>query len=97
MALQRVVRVGSATFYMDRYIEALKLDFELDGAAYHGLPGQRERDIRRDTVVATQGIQTVRFSHRRLFNEPARVADDALAVVLARCAQLGSRYESLLP
>src|SRR5207248_2433842 len=48
--------------YLDRFYKDLLLNVELDGAAYHGLPGQRERDLRRDAALAALGIQVVRFS-----------------------------------
>jgi very-short-patch-repair endonuclease len=65
------------------------LAVELDGAAYHGEPGQRERDIRRDAAVATFGIQTVRFSHPRIFGDPDGVRAEVLAILAVRRRQLG--------
>jgi len=38
----------------------------MDGAAWHGSQSQRERDIRRDALLATVGWQTLRFSYTRL-------------------------------
>lgn len=75
--------------YLDRYYEAEQLAVELDGAAYHGEPGQRERDIRRDALVATFGIQTVRFSHPRIFGDPDGVRAEVLAILAVRRRQLG--------
>jgi very-short-patch-repair endonuclease len=67
------------------------LAVEMDGAAYHGEPGQRERDIRRDAGVAARGIQTIRFSHLRLFNDPDGVRAETLDILEARRRQLRRR------
>lgn len=81
--------LNSGRIYLDRYYEPERLAVELDGAAYHGEPGQRERDIRRDASVATFGIQTVRFSHPRIFGDPAGVRAELLAILAIRRQQLG--------
>src|SRR4051812_26851143 len=60
------IRVGSRKAYLDRYFEEEMVDVEMDGAAYHGLPGQRERDIRRDAALARIGIQTGQREHECL-------------------------------
>ena len=36
---------------------------EMDSAAWHGSRAQREADIRRDSLLATVGWQTLRYSH----------------------------------
>ncbi len=79
----------SGGIYLDRYYEAEQLAVELDGAAYHGERGQRERDIRRDAAVAAFGIQTIRFSHPRIFGDPAGVRAEVLAILAIRRQQLG--------
>lgn len=78
------VAVGARTFYLDVYAEAERVDFELDGAASHGAPDQRERDLRRDAALATCGIAVVRFSHRRLTTDPDAVRREVLSVLAAR-------------
>ena len=80
--------LGDRVVYLDRYYEAEMLAVEMDGAAYHGAPGQRERDIRRDASVATRGIQTIRFGHPRLFGDPDGVGDELLEVLEVRRRQL---------
>jgi len=67
---QHPVRIGGRTLYLDRYFPVERVDVELDGAAWHGEPGQRERDLRRDAALSALGIQVVRYSHRRLVTEP---------------------------
>lgn len=86
---QHPVKVAGRTFYLDRYYEEEMVDFEMDGAAYHGSPGQRERDIRRDALLATQGILAVRFSHQRLFGDVEGVRAEAEGILRIRRRQLG--------
>ncbi len=45
---------------------------------------QRERDIRRDALVATIGGQTLRFGYARMTGSPEACRDDIRAVVDAR-------------
>ncbi|GAB3355594.1 DUF559 domain-containing protein [Modestobacter lapidis] len=47
------------------------LAVELDGAAFHGSPAARERDLRRDAALAALGWLVLRFSYARLTHEPA--------------------------
>jgi very-short-patch-repair endonuclease len=74
--------------YLDRYYEDLLLNVELDGAAYHGLPGQRERDLKRDAALAALGILVVRFSHQRLHRETAAVVEELAEIIAVRRRQL---------
>jgi very-short-patch-repair endonuclease len=82
------VNIGRRVFYLDRAFEAEMLDVELDGAAYHGSPGQRERDLRRDSALASLGWQTVRFSHPRLHTDAGGVIDELLTILTTRRQQL---------
>ena len=83
------VRCQGRRFVLDRYFEDELLDIELDGAAYHGQPGQRERDIRRDAMLARIGIQTLRFSHPRLHGDPFEVIAEIVATLHIRRRQFG--------
>lgn len=85
------ISAGGRTAYLDRYFEAEMLAIELDGAAFHGAPGQRERDIRRDAWLATLGIQTLRFAHPRLFGDVDGVRREIFAIRSTRRAQLRGR------
>ncbi|WFE29729.1 DUF559 domain-containing protein [Solwaraspora sp. WMMD791] len=78
---QQMVRVEGRTIYLDVYAERERVDFELDGAASHGSPAQREVDLRRDALLATAGIQVVRFAHRRLVYEPEQVRREVLTIL----------------
>ena len=86
---QHPMRIAGRRIFLDRYFEEEKLDVELDGAAYHGRPGQRERDIRRDAALAALGIQTVRFSHPRLHADPLGVVTEIAEILSVRRRQFG--------
>ncbi|MFI7575521.1 endonuclease domain-containing protein [Micromonospora sp. NPDC049497] len=81
---QARVRVGRRTMYLDLFAERERVDIELDGATTHGDPRQREIDLRRDALLATAGILTVRFAHRRLVHEPDEVRRETRAILASR-------------
>ena len=78
-----------AGIYLDRLYDGAMVNVELDGAAYHGEPGQRERDLRRDAALAALGFVTVRFSHLRLHADPDGVRAQLVEVLAVRRRQLG--------
>lgn len=61
-----------------------RLAVELDGAAFHGSPEQRERDLRRDAALASAGWLVLRFSYRRLKREPDACRAQIAAVYRSR-------------
>jgi len=75
--------------YLDRLFEEEMVNVELDGAAYHGKPGQRERDLRRDAALAALGYITIRFSHLRLHADPEGCVLELLAILATRRRQFG--------
>jgi very-short-patch-repair endonuclease len=81
---QRRVIVGSETFVLDAACEESMLAVEMDGAAWHGSRIQRESDIRRDSLLATVGWQTLRYSYTRLTRSPEACRRDIRAVHAAR-------------
>jgi very-short-patch-repair endonuclease len=83
------VDLPSGRVYLDRLYDDELVNVELDGAAYHGEPGQRERDLRRDAALAALGFVTVRFSHLRLHSDPDGVRAELMAVLAMRGRQLG--------
>ena len=85
---QAPVTLPSGKVYLDRLYEVELVNVELDGAAYHGEPGQRERDLRRDAALAALGFVTVRFSHLRLHADPDSVIEELLVILATRRAQL---------
>jgi hypothetical protein len=62
----------------------VKLAVELDGAAFHGSPAARERDLRRDAALAALGWVVLRFSYRRLMREPEACRAEILAAYRSR-------------
>ena len=78
------VRLGSRNVYLDVYAEAERVNFELDGAATHSDPRQRETDLRRDALLATVGILVVRFTHERLYYDTDAVRREVLAILASR-------------
>jgi len=80
---QVMMRLGGRTVYLDVLAPEEQVNFELDGAASHGAPDQREADLRRDALLATLGIRVVRFTHRRLFREPDAVRHEVLRILAA--------------
>ena len=75
--------------YLDIAVEEVLLGIELDGRRHHDGPGEVERDRRRDVALAALGWQTLRFSGHRLYNDPAGVLAETLAVVEARRRLVG--------
>ena len=61
-----------------------RLAVELDGAAFHGSPEQREHDLRRDAALAAAGWLVLRFSYRRLTREPEACRAQIAAVYRSR-------------
>ena len=82
--LQRRVEVGGRVFFLDAACDEVKLAVEMDGAAYHGSSQQRQRDIGRDSLLATVGWQTLRFGYRRMTTQPDACRRDIRAAYLAR-------------
>jgi very-short-patch-repair endonuclease len=81
---QRRVAVGGKTFVLDAACEQSMLAVEMDGAAWHGSRQQRERDIRRDFLLATVGWQTLRFNYTRMTRSPEACRQDIRAVHTTR-------------
>ncbi|RBY96268.1 hypothetical protein DQ237_10435 [Blastococcus sp. TF02-8] len=81
---QRRVAVAGRTFLLDAAYDDVLLAVEMDGAAWHGSRSQRERDIRRDALLATVGWQTLRFGFTRLTGSPDGCRREILAVHAAR-------------
>ena len=88
---QRPIVVGGEVFFLDAAYEEVMLAVELDGAAWHGSRPQRERDIRRDSLVATVGWQTLRYGFTRMHDEPDACRRDILATYHARRRMFGVR------
>jgi very-short-patch-repair endonuclease len=83
---QRRIVVGGDVFLLDAAYDEVRLAVEMDGAAWHGSQQQRERDIRRDALLATVNWQTLRFGFRRLTTAPEACRRDIRAAYDARRA-----------
>ncbi|MCV2491654.1 type IV toxin-antitoxin system AbiEi family antitoxin domain-containing protein [Geodermatophilus sp. YIM 151500] len=81
---QRRVVVRGEVFFLDAACEEAMLAVELDGAAWHGSQTQRERDIRRDALLATVGWQTLRFGYRRIMQATEHCQAEIIAVAASR-------------
>ncbi|MBA3410498.1 MAG: DUF559 domain-containing protein [Geodermatophilaceae bacterium] len=64
------VELQSGPVHLDAALPDVQLGIELDGAAFHGNRGARERDIARDAALAAAGWLILRFSYRRLTSDP---------------------------
>jgi len=76
--------------YLDVAYGEERVDVELDGSRYHFGFESRERDMRRDAALAALGWLVLRFSHRRLHEEPDAVRREILATLEVRRTQLCS-------
>lgn len=81
---QRRVRVRGELFRLDAAFEEERVAVELDGYRFHSSPAQRERDMRRDALLASVGWVVIRFSHRRLHDDPDGCRRDLLAALASR-------------
>jgi very-short-patch-repair endonuclease len=81
---QHTIVAGQMKYRVDMYDERTRTVVEIDGAAYHSSPADWQRDLRRDTDIASLGIQTVRFSYRDLRDRPEWCRERLLAVLAAR-------------
>ena len=86
---QHRVTVAGQTLFLDAAYEEVLLAVEMDGAAWHGSRDQRERDIRRDALMATVGWQTLRFSFARMTRSPAGCQRDIRSAHAARLRLFG--------
>jgi very-short-patch-repair endonuclease len=87
---QRRIAVGGEAFLLDAAYDEVLLAVEMDGAAWHGSRQQRERDIRRDALLATIGWQTLRFGFRRLTTAPEACRRDIRSAYRARRSLFGA-------
>lgn len=85
---QLCVRLPGRRAYLDVAYERERVDVELDGSRYHFPTHLRERDMRRDVALSTLGWLVLRFSHRRLHEDPIGVRREVLATLETRRHQL---------
>jgi hypothetical protein len=83
-AQQHRVVLPDGPVLLDAAWPEVKLAVELDGAAFHGSPEARERDLRRDAALAALGWVVLRFSYRRLTRLPEACQAQIAAVYRQR-------------
>jgi very-short-patch-repair endonuclease len=88
---QYPVDLGQRMVRLDAAVPELKVAVEMDGAAFHGSADARERDTRRDVALAALGWVVLRFSYRRLMDDPEGCRRDIMRVCAARRALLSGR------
>ena len=74
--------------WLDRAWKEAMLAVELDGAAFHTSPKDRQNDLHRDAVLAAMGWVVLRFTYAEVLRDPAGVRAKILAVLQTRRAQL---------
>jgi very-short-patch-repair endonuclease len=73
--------VPAGRWSIDFVVGALAI--EADGDYWHGKPGVRERDARRDAELRTAGYTVLRFSESEIDADPQLVAATVASVLLA--------------
>lgn len=86
---QLPVSLGGRRVYLDVAYPDEMVDVELDGSRYHFPGDKREHDMRRDAGLAAAGWLVVRFSHRRLHEQPDVVRREVQTTLEVRRRQLG--------
>lgn len=84
---QHRITVRGASFRIDAYDPATRTAFEFDSEEHHAGIDQRRRDIQRDALLASVGIETVRFDYVDVMSRPQWCRDIALAALVSRGAQ----------
>jgi very-short-patch-repair endonuclease len=84
IVFQHRIRVRGEGFRIDAFHPPTLTAFELDGKDTHGELPDRERDVRRDALLATVGIQTVRFTSEAVFKHPEWCRELASEVIESR-------------
>ncbi|WP_144276257.1 hypothetical protein [Demequina sp. NBRC 110053] len=81
---QHRLAVRGERYRVDAYDPVTRTAFEFDSKTYHGGNEQRVRDVRRDALLSTLGIATVRFDYSDVTTRPAWCRGVALEVLAAR-------------
>jgi len=82
--LQHRVTAHGRQYRLDMYDDETRLAVEVDGANFHSGTQMWQRDMRRDTDLASLGIQTVRFNYQDLSERPEWCRERLLAVMAVR-------------
>jgi len=85
---QHVVELPTGRIRLDRAYPEVKLAIELDGAAHHTSPEDRQKDLARDRALAALGWVVLRFSYADVLRDPDGARAKVLEVYRARTHQL---------
>jgi hypothetical protein len=75
---------GERLYEVDAFFAAERLIVELDGRQVHATARKFQEDRRRDSVLAARDYQTLRYTWRRLHDEPESVAAEVRRVLALR-------------
>ncbi|MFV0633027.1 hypothetical protein [Demequina sp.] len=84
---QHRITVTGESFRLDAYDPATRTAFEFDSKAHHQGVDKRRRDLRRDALLSSVGIETVRFDYVDVMSRPQWCRDIAIATLVSRGAQ----------
>lgn len=84
LVFQHRVKVRGESFRVDAFDIPTLTAFELDGDGTHGKLHNRKRDLRRDALLSTVGIATVRFARDAVLERPEWCRGVALETLAAR-------------
>lgn len=79
-------RVDGTRYRVDMLHKAARVAVELDGARFHADDKSRRRDIERDSVLASHGVLTLRFTYEDITRRPQWCRNRVLQTVRARMA-----------
>ncbi|MDN4480486.1 hypothetical protein [Demequina muriae] len=83
---QHRLTVRRDSYRVDAYDPPTRTAFEFDGGQWHSRPSQRVRDLRRDAVLTSAGIATVRFGYWDVVERPQWCRAIALRTLAERAA-----------
>ena len=77
---QHSMTVRGRRMHIDAYDDELRIAYEFDGVTFHANPERWQSDRERDTLLASVGVQTVRFTTSDVRNRPGWCRDRALEI-----------------
>lgn len=82
-----VIVVDGRRYELDAWWPRGRLDVEVDGAAFHSSPTERQRDRVRDRDLALADVLVLRFGHREIVDHPGMVVEQVARALAARVRQ----------
>jgi very-short-patch-repair endonuclease len=81
---QHDILTAGRLFRLDAFDAVTRTAIECDGAEHHASAAHRQRDVRRDALLAGIGIQTLRFTYADVVHDPEWCRSAVRAVLAAR-------------